>query len=141
MSGATAASGFVWPLRVYWEDTDGGGVVFHANYLRYLERARTEWCRAAGFEQSTLAAVHQVLFSVVDVELSFRAPARLDDQLAVTVAIEKAGRASLVLAQQVRRGAVDGELLLTGRVRVGCVDARTFRPRGFPEDFRRMVCA
>lgn len=141
MSGQAAAPGFVWPVRVYWEDTDGGGVVFYANYLRYLERARTEWCRAAGFDQSRLAADEQVLFSVVDVELSYRAPARLDDLLAVTVAIEKAGRASLVLAQRVHRGSVDGELLLTGRVRVGCVDARSFRPRGFPEDFRKVVCA
>jgi len=141
MKAPAAAAGFCWPVRVYWEDTDAGGVVFYANYLRYMERARTEWCRAAGIDQSRLQAEEGLVFTVVSTEVEYLRPARLDDLLTVTVAIETARRASLTLAQEVRRGDRDGELLVRGRVRVACVDTAGFRPRAFPGSFRRLVAA
>jgi acyl-CoA thioester hydrolase len=139
MNRPEPVAGFVWPVRVYWEDTDGGGVVFYANYLRYLERARTEWCRAAGFDQSRLQAAQGLVFTVVSAGLNYHRPARLDDLLAVTVDVEQAKRASLTLRQEVRRGSRDGELLVSGRVRVACVDMAGFRPRAFPDEFRRLL--
>jgi acyl-CoA thioester hydrolase len=123
-------SAFTWPARVYWEDTDGGGVVYYANYLKFMERARTEWLRARGFSQAELAASLGVLFTVVELQLSYRKAARLDDALTITCAPAAEGRATLRFAQQVKR--VD-EVLAEGSVRVACVDARTFKPRRMPE--------
>ena len=141
MNVPAATTGFCWPVRVYWEDTDAGGVVFYANYLRYMERARTEWCRAAGIDQSRLQAEDGLVFTVVSTEVDYLRPARLDDLLAVTVAVESAKRASMTMLQEVRRGDRDGELLVSGRVRVACVDTAAFRPRAFPETFRRLLAA
>ncbi len=141
MNATPPTTGFVWPVRVYWEDTDGGGVVFYANYLRYLERARTEWCRAAGIDQSQLQAVQGLVFTVTAAALEFHRPARLDDLLAVTVGVEQLKRASLTLRQEVRRGRVEGELLVTGRVRVACVETTGFRPRALPESLRRLFAS
>ena len=121
---------FVWPVRVYWEDTDAGGVVFYANYLRYMERARTEWLRALGFGQEAMRRDDAAMFVVTDTTLRYRLPARLDDALDVTVGLAETGRASLVLDQQVRRP--DGPVLVEGRIRIGCVDAATLRPRRIP---------
>jgi acyl-CoA thioester hydrolase len=131
------ATDFSHTLRVYWEDTDAGGVVFYANYLKFFERARTEWLRALGVEQQALRAATGAIFIVSDTALSYRAPARLDDQLRVTVRPQATGRASMTVAQQAWRlpGAASGaaELLLCeGTIRIGCVDAGTFRPRRFP---------
>jgi acyl-CoA thioester hydrolase len=134
-------AGFTWPVRVYWEDTDGGGVVFYANYLRYLERARTEWCRAAGIDQSQLQAEQGLVFTVTSAALEFHRPARLDDLLTVTVGVEQVKRASLTLQQQVRRGSPEGELLVTGRVRIACVETAGFRPRALPEPLRRLFAS
>ena len=115
------------PLRVYWEDTDAGGVVFYANYLKFFERARTEWLRALGVEQQRLLDRQGVMFVVAQTALRYRRPARLDDLLEVTVAVADAGRASLRLQQQAWRGA---ELLAEGDIRIGCVG------RDGPADFR-----
>jgi acyl-CoA thioester hydrolase len=118
-------------LRVYWEDTDAGGVVFFANYLKFFERARTEWLRSLGFGQERLRLDTGALFVVADTSMRFVGPARLDDLLDVSVQVAEAGRASLTLAQQARRG---GELLADGTIRIGCVDAGTFKPRRIPTD-------
>jgi acyl-CoA thioester hydrolase len=116
-------------LRVYWEDTDAGGVVFYANYLKFFERARTEWLRALGFGQQTLRDETGAIFIVSDTQVRYRRPARLDDLLRVTVALREAGRASLQVHQQAWR---DSELLAESDIRIGCVDASSFKPRRIP---------
>jgi acyl-CoA thioester hydrolase len=118
-------------LRVYWEDTDAGGVVFFANYLKFFERARTEWLRSLGFGQERLRTDTGALFVVADTSMRFLEPARLDDLLEVSVRLVEAGRASLTLAQQARRA---GSLLADGAIRIGCVDAGTFKPRRIPNE-------
>ena len=120
---------FTWPVRVYYEDTDLGGVVYYANYLRFLERARTEWLRVLGFEQTALAAVHQVVFVVRSISLDFLKPARFDDRLDVTVAPAELGAVRIVLSQLVRRG---GEDLVAAQVELACVNTATFRPVRIP---------
>ena len=122
---------FSWSVRVYYEDTDSGGVVYYANYLRFLERARTEWLRAAGFEQSALAAVHHVVFIVRSISLEYLKPARFDDVLAVTVEPREIGAARIALRQAVRRGV---EVLVAARVEVACVNTATFRPVRIPRN-------
>ena len=122
---------FSWPVRVYYEDTDAGGIVFYANYLKFFERARTEWLRAAGVAQQELVAEHGAIFVVKHVAVDYHAPARLDDELKLTLNIEKLGRASVVFAQQAWCGAT---LLASAQVKVGCVDAATLRPRSLPDD-------
>jgi acyl-CoA thioester hydrolase len=121
---------FSWPTRVYWEDTDAGGVVYHAQYLAFLERARTEWLRARGKGQELLRAEHDLVFAVRAMRIDFRSPARLDDALQVSVALRECRRASLVIAQAVRRG---DALLLDAEVRVAALSAATFRPRPIPQ--------
>ncbi|MDE2252336.1 MAG: tol-pal system-associated acyl-CoA thioesterase [Gammaproteobacteria bacterium] len=125
-------SAFQWPARVYYEDTDAGGVVYYANYLRYLERARTEWFRAHGHNQLALATDPGVLFAVAEVSVRYRRPARLDDLLITSCVAARAGAASVVFGQQIRRGREDGELLAEATVRVVCVDANGFQPRRLP---------
>jgi acyl-CoA thioester hydrolase len=120
---------FSWPTRVYWEDTDAGGVVYHAQYLAFLERARTEWLRAHGKGQETLRVDHDLVFVVRAMRIEFLQPARLDDALLVSVALRQCRRASLVLAQSIRR---DGMLLLEADVRVAALNASDFRPRAIP---------
>jgi acyl-CoA thioester hydrolase len=117
-------------VRVYWEDTDAGGIVFYANYLKYFERARTEWLRSLGVQQQALHDATGAIFVVSDARLRCVRPARLDDLLAVSAELVHAGRASLQLAQQAWRGT---ELLAEGDIRIGCVDATTLRPRRIPE--------
>ena len=120
--------------RVYWEDTDAGGVVFYANYLKFFERARTEWLRSAGFSQERLRTGAGLMFVVGETTVRFLRPARLDDQLDVTVHGIHAGRASMDIAQQAWRVSegVAPELLAEGRIRIGCVEAGTFKPRRIP---------
>lgn len=129
---------FSWPLRVYWEDTDAGGVVFYANYLKFFERARTEWLRAQGVEQGTLRDATGVLFVVAEVQLRYLASAKLDDALRVTVQVLETGAASMVVAQQAWRGT---QLLCEGRIRVGCVDAQSLRPQRMPAVVRAVLQA
>ncbi|MDE2614790.1 MAG: tol-pal system-associated acyl-CoA thioesterase [Burkholderiales bacterium] len=120
---------FSHPVRVYWEDTDAGGIVYYANYLKFFERARTEWLRALGVGQQALRTDTGTLFVVTDTRVAFRAPARLDDRLDVTVALRHTGRVALEIAQQARRG---GTVLAEGTIRVGCVAAGTLRPCRIP---------
>lgn len=117
------------PTRVYWEDTDAGGVVYHAQYLAFLERARTEWLRARGKGQELLRREHDLVFAVRAMQIDFRKPARLDDALEVSVALRQCRRASLVIAQTIRR---DGEVLVDADVRVAALSAADFRPRAIP---------
>lgn len=119
-----------WPVRVYVEDTDFGGVVYYANYLRWLERARTEWLRSKGLSQAALARDSGILFSVVSVQVNYRRPARLDDELIISCEPRADGRASVRFVQQVLRGA---ELLADADVRVACLAASTLRPTRLPE--------
>ncbi|MGQ4660154.1 tol-pal system-associated acyl-CoA thioesterase [Lysobacter sp. F6437] len=121
---------FSWPTRVYWEDTDAGGVVYHAQYLAFLERARTEWMRAQGYGQELLRLEHGLVFAVRAMQIDFLKPARLDDALQVGASLHECRRASAVFAQDIRR---DGELLLTAQVRVAALDAAGFRPRAIPQ--------
>ena len=125
---------FSWRTRVYWEDTDGGGVVYYANYLKFMERARTEWLRTLGHSQMELAETHGFVFAVVEVKVNYRLPARLDDELLVSCVPVPEGRASLRFKQTVTRA--DATLLADGEVRVACVDAKTFRPRPLPDFVR-----
>ena len=126
---------FSWPTRVYWEDTDAGGVVYHAQYLAFLERARTEWMRAHGHGQELLRRDHDLVFAVRAMRIDFRAPARLDDALDVSVSLRQCRRASLVMAQTIRRGGTqsDGVVLLDAEVRVAALSASGFRPRPIPQ--------
>jgi len=121
---------FVWPARVYWEDTDAGGVVYHASYLRFLERARTEWLRAMGVHQQQMRDDFDRVLVVRSMQIDFHKPARLDDQLAVSVGLIECRRASLVMTQAIHNG---DTLLLQARVRAACVAASDFRPRPLPE--------
>lgn len=117
-------------LRVYWEDTDAGGVVYYANYLKFFERARTDWLRRLGVEQSSLKTQLDCIFVVAEVQLRYLVAARLDDLIRVSVRPLEQGRASLLLEQQAWRG---DTLLAEGRVRIGCVSALTLKPRRIPE--------
>ncbi len=125
----TAEQPFRHALRVYWEDTDAGGVVFYANYLKFFERARTEWLRSLGVQQQALREETGAIFIVTDTTLRFRQPARLDDALSVTVAVDDWRPASMRLSQQAWRA---DTLLCEGEIRIGCVDAANFRPRRIP---------
>jgi acyl-CoA thioester hydrolase len=120
---------FSFPVRVYYEDTDAGGVVYYANYLKFMERARTEWLRALGFEQDELTQKAGVVFAVRSAKLEFIKPARFNDRLEVTVDIEKIGRASMSVAQSVVRGST---ILCRGDIKIACVDAASFSPRELP---------
>ena len=122
---------FEFAIRVYWEDTDAGGIVFYANYLKFFERARTEWLRSLGIGQQDLRERTGGIFIVSETNVSYHRPARLDDELLVTARIETAGRASILLAQQALR-ASDRELLAEGTIRIGWVDAATLRPARIP---------
>ena len=124
------------PLRVYWEDTDAGGVVFFANYLKFFERARTEWLRAKGFGQERLRTDTGAIFVVADTSVRYFIPARLDDELAVTVRIVHRGPATLTIEQQAWR---DDALLAQGSIRIGCVDAGTFKPRRIPTELLETI--
>jgi len=131
---SSAAAPFEWPVRIYWEDTDAGGIVYYANYLKFMERARTEWLRAAGIEQLPLKEQHGLMFVVVDLEAHYRKPARYGDELRVTCEIAERTRASLTFQQQIFRG---DELLIEGQVRVACLDANNLKPKALPKDFMR----
>lgn len=125
------ATEFSWPCRVYYEDTDAGGVVYYVNYLKYMERARTERLRSLGFNQSELA-LQNVLFVVHSAQTRYHAPARLDDELSVTAQVTALKRARLEFAQQVRR-CNDGVLLCEGSFVIACVSADSFKPRALPQ--------
>ncbi len=129
---------FVWPVRVYYEDTDSGGVVYYANYLKFMERARTEWLRARGFEQDVLLRDRQILFAVRTLSVDYHRPARFNDLLEVVSQIAEAGGASLTFAQSIRR-ADSTEVLCGARVKVVCIDAENFRARRLPRQLMREI--
>jgi acyl-CoA thioester hydrolase len=126
---------FHWPVRVYYEDTDSGGVVYYANYLKFMERARSEWLRSLGFEQDVLNARHGIIFAVRSVAVEYLRPARFNDLLSIGVQLGDRRAAELQFMQSVRRAAADGadELLCTAAVRLVCLDSRSFRPRRIPQ--------
>ena len=127
---------FHWPVRVYYEDTDGGGVVYHANYLKFMERARTEWLRSLGFEQTELRSRDGILFVVHDIEMQFRKPARFNDELVVKSSLLKVGRSLL----QFRQVIVCGDVCMTeATVDVVCIDAERFRPVSIPANIRQSI--
>jgi acyl-CoA thioester hydrolase len=123
-------------VRVYWEDTDAGGVVFYANYLKFFERARTEWLRHLGLGQQALRDRTGAIFVVTDTRVQYRAPARLDDVLHITVDLRTRGSASMTIVQQALRWDTPGSptLLAEGNIRIGCVDSQSFRPRRIPPE-------
>ncbi len=126
----TGKQPFSFPVRVYYEDTDAAGVVYYANYLKFMERARTEWLAALGFPLAAFEREHRVAFVVHRAEIDFRAPARLNDTLAVTVEVVDRGAARLIARQHVLR---DGVLLTAARVTLACVDTSRWRPTRMPE--------
>jgi acyl-CoA thioester hydrolase len=137
-------SPFRWASRIYWEDTDGGGIVYYANYLRFLERARTEWLRSLGYSQRVLAKEPGIIFAVVSLDIEYRKPARLDDELVITCQPEVEGAATIVFAQQIYREPAEmheGEpsLLVEARARVACLDVRTLRPKRLPDFLMQAV--
>lgn len=129
---------WVWQVRVYWEDTDAGGVVYHSQYLNFFERARTEWLRARGIHQAQLAAEHGVVFAIRRMTVDWRRPARLDDLLEVSVHAVRAGRSRLEFRQEMVRHA-DGAPLASAEVTAACLDAQSFKPITMPEAIRSEI--
>lgn len=125
-------------MRVYYEDTDTAGVVYYANYLRYLERGRTEWLRALGIEQLRLSQEAGLVFAVRSLNIEYLKPARLDDLLAVLTELTLPGRAQITLSQRIER---DGETLVEATVRVACLDAKKMKPAALPSEIRRKMGA
>ncbi len=125
-------SEFSWPVRVYYEDTDSGGVVYYANYLRFMERARTEWLRSFGVEQDKLLSQDGIIFAVRSANVEFFRPGRFNDRLTVVSTIASRGRASLVFAQKVVRDDDNRETLCVAEVKVACVNAATMKPQAIP---------
>ncbi|HTJ96497.1 MAG TPA: tol-pal system-associated acyl-CoA thioesterase [Rhodocyclaceae bacterium] len=121
---------FILPVRVYYEDTDAAGVVYYANYLRFIERARTDWLRSLGVDQSSLLETHGVAFAVRSLEAEYLKPARLDDELLVRSSIEELSRAQLIFKQDVLRGE---DVLFSSRVRVVCFDPVAARAAAIPK--------
>lgn len=126
------SSPFEWPVRVYFEDTDAQGVVYYANYFRFMERARTEWLRTLGVDMHALMEQERRIFVVAEVNLRFVAPARLDDLLLVTAKLVNLTRVSFDIEQNIYCGSIAGELLTAGSVKAAYLDADTMRPKRMP---------
>ena len=129
---------FAWPIRVYYEDTDLGGVVYYANYLKFMERARTEWLRACGFEQDELIRELDVLFAVKKIDLDYLLPARFNDELLVSAKVIEYGRASITLAQEITRQNETG-VLCKGKVKIVSLKASTFKPCAIPPAIQEIL--
>ena len=127
---------FSWPVRVYYEDTDSGGVVYHSQYLNFMERARTEWLRSLGFEQDELIAEQQCIFAVHTMEICFKRPARFNDALSVESQIIEIAGARMDFEQKIMR---DGELLCEAAVKIACLDADRFRPKAIPKNLLQEI--
>ena len=132
---------FVWPVRVYYEDTDTGGVVYYANYLKFMERARTEWLRSFGFEQDDLIKNEKMIFAVRSVQVDYLKPALFNESLEVTVSIASAGRASVVFDQEILRLNQEGqhEVLSRGKVKLACLHSESLRPRPIPDPIAEVI--
>jgi acyl-CoA thioester hydrolase len=128
---------FDWQLRVYWEDTDGGGVVYYANYLKFLERARSEWLRALGYHQQQLHTELGIVFAVTAISVNYLQPARLDDELVVRSTIVSVGGASMDVSQQIDRTSATALTLLTASVKLVCLTAQGFKPARMPARLRQ----
>jgi acyl-CoA thioester hydrolase len=124
---------FQWPVRVYYEDTDSGGVVYYANYLKFMERARSEWLRSLGVEQDELIARDNVIFAVRSAQMEFLSPGRFNDLLHVSARVIRRGRASLTFEQKITRADQDESPLCIGSIKVACLNAATLRPRPIPD--------
>ena len=129
---------YSFPVRVYFENTDAGGVVYHAEYLKFLERARTEWLRHLGFDHQALARNHRIVFVVTQAVVDFLKPARLDDHVAVSVQLESLGKVRCAFVQEIRR---EDELLVHAKIAVACVTGEQFKPAEIPEALRRKMQA
>lgn len=129
-------SEFIWPVRVYYEDTDSGGVVYYANYLKFMERSRTEWLRSLDFEQDELIAEHGTIFAVRSVQIDYKKPAHFNELLNVSTSIKQRGGASFTFLQQVKRG---DEVLCEGEIKIASLDASTLRPRPIPAEMKRRL--
>ena len=125
---------FRWPVRVYYEDTDAGGIVYYANYLRFMERARSEWLRMNGVDVAELADESQLMFTVREIHLDFLRVARLSDNLEVSVSLTRVRRVSVELEQTVT---LAGEVLCTAQVRLACVDVDSLKPKPIPDGIRK----
>ncbi|CAK0750363.1 esterase/thioesterase [Gammaproteobacteria bacterium] len=123
---------FIWPVRIYYEDTDAVGVVYYTNYLKFMERARTEWLRALGFEQDILRHETGIIFVVRSVTVDYLRPARFNDLLEVVSCVEELHRVSLIFSQNIRYSQANDQILCMGKVKVACLDATTLRPRPLP---------
>jgi acyl-CoA thioester hydrolase len=123
-------SEFVWPVRVYYEDTDSGGVVYYANYLRFMERARTEWLRSIGYEQDSLAREQGIVFAVRNATMDFLKPGRFNQLLNVTVKLMQCGKATLTVAQKIT--SQEGANLCTAEIKLACVNGTTWTPSPIP---------
>lgn len=122
---------FIWPVRVYYEDTDAGGVVFYANYLKFMERARTEYLRSFGYEQDTLMVSEGIVFAVRSLAVDYRKPALFNQLLQVSAEIKTIKKASLEFSQQISH---NDTVLVTGDVRIACVDVNTMKPKAIPQN-------
>ena len=122
---------FSWPVRVYWEDSDAGGIVFYANYLKFFERARTEWLRSLGIEQQQLKLTTGGMFVVAQTSIRYLRPARLDDELIVTARLQESGRASMTIRQQ---ALLENTVLCEGSIRIGWVDVASLQPARIPQN-------
>ena len=121
---------FLWPIRIYYEDTDAGGVVYHTNYIKFMERARTEWLRNLGFEQDELLIKEGVIFAVRSVQADYNLPAKFNDELMVSSKVIKFGKASITIEQEVKR---KNSILCKGIIKVATLDNKSFRPKAMPE--------
>ena len=131
-STAVPHAAYTWPVRVYYEDTDLGGVVYHANYFKFLERARTEWLRHLGFEQDVIRERFSIQFVVVGMQLAFHRPARFNDELVINVKVSDIKRASLIFSQAINDASAGNALVCSAEVRVACVDSVTIKPKPLP---------
>ena len=129
-------SAFDWNVRVYWEDTDAGGVVYHARYLHFLERARTEWLRSCCYEQGHMTVNSDMVFAVRSMNIDFLKPAKLDDQLTVRITLSTCRRASFTVEHELWR---DDQLLLTGSALIACLSASSFKPRAMPDTLLKLI--
>jgi len=138
MTADEFAPGTSFRYRVYWEDTDAGGVVYHARYLQFLERARSDWLAGLGVSQTGLRRERGLIFAVTRMEIDFRKPARLEDELDVSVRVQSVGRARMDFTQQIRRG---DDLLIEAAVRAACLDAERFAPARMPAEIQEKLRA
>jgi acyl-CoA thioester hydrolase len=130
---------FNWPVRVYYEDTDSGGVVYYANYLKYMERARSEFLRHLGFEQDQLIAQQNIIFAVRSVQLDYKSPARFNDELSVTADLIELKKASMLFEQKIFRLHQADKILCQGQIRIACLQADSFKPCAIPQNIMEVA--